>query len=159
MYLEQKCLLEYEKLSEACEDASRRFDDLSKAIKSREARLSDISELQRHVGAYIKTHDTYTQYRKLPPRKQNKFYEQHRNEIDACLAAKRYFDSLGMKNLPSIQSLKQEYAELLEEKRKLYPELKAARAEMIELMTAKNNVDRILGLQEKQAQKLRSQER
>lgn len=30
----------------------------------------------------------------------------------------------------------------------MYPELKAARAKMIELMTAKNNADRILGLSE-----------
>ena len=48
-----------------------------------------------------------------------------------------------------MQSLRQEYAELLEKKRKLYPEMKSARAEMIDLMTAKNNVDRILGLQDR----------
>ena len=149
VYLEQKGLLEYDKLSYACETASSKFDIAAKEIKGIEARLSDISELQRHIGAYIKTHDTYAQYKKQPPRKQKKFYEQHRDEIDTCLTAKKYFNSLGMEKLPSMQSLRQEYAELLEKKRKLYPEMKSARAEMIDLMTAKNNVDRILGLQDR----------
>lgn len=58
----------------------------------------------------------------------------------------KYFSSLGMKKLPSIQSLKQEYAALLSENRKTYPELKQARAKMIELMTARNNVEHILGM-------------
>ncbi len=83
-------------------------------------------------------------------RKQTKFYEQHTSEIASCQAAKRYFDSLGLKKLPSIQSLKQEYAVLLTENKKRYPEYKQAKAKMIELLTAKNNVDRILGATEKE---------
>ena len=39
----------------------------------------------------------------------------------------RYFDSLGLKRLPSMQSLKQEYAILLAENKKLYPEQKKAK--------------------------------
>ena len=159
VYLEQKGLLEYDKLTDACDTASNQFDNIAKDIKTTEARLSDISELQRHIGAYIKTHEVYAQYRKQPQRKQKKFYEQHRDEIDACIAAKKYFNSLGMEKLPSMQSLRQEYAELVEKKRKLYPEMKSSRAEMIDLLTAKNNVDRILGLHERQTQKYRSQER
>ena len=42
----------------------------------------------------------------------------------ACQAAKRYFDSLGLKKLPSMQSLKQEYAVLKAENKKRYPEYK-----------------------------------
>ena len=56
----------------------------------------------------------------------------------ACQAAKRYFDSLGLKKLPSIQSLKQEYAMLKVENKKRYPEYKRAREKMIELLTANN---------------------
>ena len=50
--------------------------------------------------------------------------------------------------MPSIQSLKQEYATLLAENKNLYPEQKKAKAEMMELLTAKHNVMRILGLTE-----------
>ena len=55
-----------------------------------------------------------------------------------------------MKKLPSIQSLKQEYAMLLTENRKLYPEQKKAKAVMMELLTARNNVERILGVTAKE---------
>ena len=71
---------------------------------------------------------------------------------------KRYFNSLGLKKLPSMQSLKQEYATLYAENRKRYPEYKQARGKMIELLTAKNNVERILGVTEKEKNRDRQQE-
>ena len=70
-----------------------------------------------------------------------------------------YFDSLGLKKLPSIQSLKQEYAALDAEGRKIYPALKTARAEMIELLTAKNNVERILGMDAERQNRQKKTER
>ncbi|MCD8224210.1 MAG: hypothetical protein LUC99_05085 [Clostridiales bacterium] len=59
-------------------------------------------------------------------------------------AAKKYFDSLHQQKLPTIKELKQEYAKLSAENKKLYLEQKAARKEMIDLLTAKNNVERFL---------------
>ena len=112
---------------------------------------------QKHIGAYGKTREIYAQYRKLTGRKREKFYEQHSSEITACQAAKRYFDSLGLKKLPSIQSLKQEYAKLEAENKKRYPEYKQTREKMIELLTAKNNVERILGVTEKEKNRDRQQ--
>ena len=56
-----------------------------------------------------------------------------------------------------MQSLKQEYAALQAENKKRYPEYKQARAEMMELLTAKNNVDRILGVTEKEKNRDRQQ--
>ena len=75
-----------------------------------------------------------------------------------CQAAKRYFDSLGLKKLPSMQSLKQEYAMLQAENKQRYPEYKQAKAKMIELLTAKNNVERILGVTGKEKNRDRQQE-
>ena len=49
-----------------------------------------------------------------------------------------------------MQPLKQEYAMLQAENKKRYPEYKQAREKMIELLTAKNNVERILGVAEKE---------
>ena len=57
-----------------------------------------------------------------------------------------------------MQSLKQEYATLLAENKKLYPKQKKAKAEMMELLTAKHNVMRILGLPERGTQQNRHQE-
>lgn len=74
--------------------------------------MRDISELKKHIGAYSKTREIYVQYRILSPKKQAKFYDKHSGDIITCQAEKRYFNSLGLKKLPSIQSLKQEYAVL-----------------------------------------------
>ena len=64
---------------------------------------------------------------------------------------------MGLEKLPSIQSLKQEYAVLQAERGKRYPEYKRAREKMIELLTAKNNVERILGMTEKEKNRDRQQ--
>ena len=150
MYLQENGLTDLRELEKACDTAVQKYNDLSDRTKAASARMKDISELQKHIGAYSKTREVYAQYRKLPSRKQEKSYNEHSNEICSCQAAKRYFDSLGLKKLPSIQSLKQEYATLAAENKRRYPEQKRAREEMIELLTAKNNVERILGATEKE---------
>lgn len=150
MYLQENELTDLGELEETCDAAVQKFNDLSDRTKAASARMKDISELQRHIGTYSKTRELYAQYRKLTGRKQAKFYEQHTSEITARQAAKQYFNSLGLKKLPSIQSLKQEYAMLQAENKKRYPEYKQAKAKMIELLTAKNNVERILGVTEKE---------
>jgi len=57
-----------------------------------------------------------------------------------------------------MQSLKHKYATLQTENKKRYPEYKRARAQMIELLTSKNNVERILGMTEKEKNRDRQQE-
>lgn len=158
IYLQEKGLTDFAELEKACDAASQAFSDLGDKIKAAEKRMKDISELQRNIGTYSKTREIYMQYRKLTGRKQAKFYEQHSREIDDCKEAKRYFNSLGLKKLPSMQSLKQEYAALQAEKGKLHSAYKQAKPEMIELLTAKNNVERILGVTEKQKNRDRQQE-
>ena len=158
MYLQENGLTDLGELEKVCDVAVQKFNSLADQTKTASARMKDISELQRHVGTYSKTREIYAQYRKLTGRKRDKFYEQHTSEITACQAAKRYFDSLGLKKLPSMQSLKQEYAMLQAENKKRYPEYKQAREKMIELLTAKNNVERILGVTEKEKNRDRQQE-
>ena len=59
-------------------------------------------------------------------------------------AAKRAFDEPGLKKLPTIKSLRAEYAALLAAKKTAYPEYQTTRKEMKELTMAKANIDRIL---------------
>lgn len=158
IYLQENGLTDLVELEKACDAAAQKFNDLGDQMKAAEQRMKDISELQRHIGTYSKNREVYAQYRKLTGRKQAKFYEQHTSEIEGCQAAKRYFNSLGLKKLPSMQSLKQEYATLYAENRKRYPEYKQAREKMIELLTAKNNVERILGVTGKEKNRDRQQE-
>ena len=157
-FLQEHDLLAYADLEAACDAAAQKYHDLADRTKANSARMEEISALQRHIGTYSKTREIYAQYRRLPPKKQEEFYAQHASAIISCEAAKRYFDSLGLKKLPSIQSLKQEYAALSAENRKLYPDQKKAKAEMMELLTARHNTSRILGLAEEEKQKEQRQE-
>lgn len=160
-YLKEKGLMKYDDLTQAAEAASDKYYDLLDRIRKIENRLSEITTMQKWIGTYGKTRDIYMEYKSLPPRKREKFYNEHAAQITACIGAKNYFDSLGLKKLPSMKSLKQEYAVLLSEKRKLYPQMKEARAEMRELMTAQRNVETILGQEPRQSKKQhdRSEER
>ena len=157
-FLQEHGLLAYADLESACDVAAKKYHDLADRTKANSARMTEISELQKHIGAYSKTREVYAQYRRLPPKKQEEFYAQHASAIISCEAAKRYFDSLGLKKLPSIQSLKQEYAALSAENRKLYPDQKKAKAEMMELLTARHNTSRILGLTEEEKRREQCQE-
>ena len=157
-FLQKHGLTAYADLESACDAAVQKHNDLSDRTKANSARMTEISQLQKHIGAYSKTREVYAQYRRLPPKKQAKLYDEHTSAIISCEAAKRFFDGLGLKKLPSMQSLKQEYAALLAENKRLYPNQKKAKAEMIELLTAKHNTSRILGLTEEEKRREQSQE-
>lgn len=161
MYLQENNLLDYAVLQDTCAAASEKYNAAADKTKANSERMKEISKLQKHIGAYRKNRDIYAEYRRLPIKKQAAFYEKYRRQIVLCEAAKKFFDKLGLQKLPGIQMLKQEYAELQTENKKLYPEQKQQRAKMLELLTARSNVERILGLQdvERQREKQRQQER
>ena len=138
-------MTDYSLLEKAVADSTARYRELSDKIKTDEKRMNDIRELQRHIGVYGKTREIYRAYRASG--KSVNFYEAHRADIVLHEAAKHHFDESGYgksKKLPSMQSLKQEYAILAAGKGKLYSEFKQARQKMIELQMAKQNVDYIL---------------
>lgn len=159
IYLREKGLTEYSELAKSCEAESGKYHALSDRSQAINARKKEISELQKNIGMYSKTRDIYQQYRRLSGKKQEQFYNEHAGDIISCQAAKRYFDSLGLKKLPTIKSLKQEYAELDAEGRKIYPQLKEAREEMMGLLTAKSNTERFLGMDEGEKNQRRETER
>ena len=59
--------------------------------------------------------------------------EQETGEANIVKAAKKAFDELGVKRLPSVKSLQEEYAKLLSEKKAAYAEYRRSRDEMREL--------------------------
>ena len=73
-----------------------------------------------------------------------KFKEAHEADILIHQAAKKYFDELEIKKLPSVKSLREEYARLLSQKRTAYAAYKQAREEMKELYNIKSNVEHLL---------------
>lgn len=142
IFLQENGLTEYAQLEKKAAESTAAFNMLSEKIKQAETRMKEISELQKHISNYSRTRDIYVQYRKAGYSK--KFREEHDGEILLHQSAKKAFDTLGLKKLPSIQALKQEYAELLAEKKKLYQGYRQARETMKNLLTAKENTDRLL---------------
>jgi hypothetical protein len=147
IFLKENGIDSYDDLVKKSSAASGDFSALTKKIKEIETRLSDISELQKQIGTYGKTRDVYNQY--IKSGRNEKFYEEHRADITLHQAAKNHFDNLGYgknKKLPTIASLKQEYAALLAEKKKLYSGYQQKKQTSRELVIAKGNADKILGI-------------
>ena len=65
----------------------------------------------------------------------------------------------GVKKLPSVKSLQEEYAKLLSEKKAAYAEYRHSRDEMRELLLHKQNVDRMLGKNEREEEKKKEHDR
>lgn len=144
-FLTENGVADYEELAARAEAAGKKFDSLSTRIKQLEGRMAEVAQLRMHIINYSKTREVYSEYRKS--RQKNKFLAEHGDEIKMHEAAKAAFDALGGKPIPKVAQLSAEYAALLAEKKEKYEEYKAARKEMIDYQTAKNNVDRILGME------------
>jgi hypothetical protein len=142
-YLTEHSLLEYDALAAETASATAQYTELSAQIKAAETRLAEIAVLKTQIINYVKTRDTYVAYRKTGYSK--KFLVEHESDILLHKAAKKAFDELGVKKLPTIKSLQTEYATLLVEKKAAYADYRQARDKMKELLTVKANVDRLLG--------------
>jgi len=155
--LQENDLTEYPQLEEKAKEAASRHTTVSGSIKAIEQRMSEITALQKQIGNYGKTRDVYTAYRKAGYSK--KFRTEHESDLLIHQEAKKCFDNSGLTKIPSIKTLKQEYATLSAEKKKLYSEYHAAKKEMTDFLTAKANVDRLLGYREtEQEQETRNTE-
>jgi len=152
-YLQDHNLMDYAALTEKADAASARYHELSDQITAAETRMAEIAVLRTQIINYVKTRDTYVSYRKAGYSK--KFLAEHESDIILHKAAKKHFDTLGLKKLPTVKALNAEYAALMAEKKAAYADYRRAKEEMRELLTAKANIDRILGkeAQERHAQK------
>lgn len=142
-FLEENGLLEYDALAARAAEGTARFNELSGTIKRTEGRMAEIAALQKQIVNYSKTRDVYAAYRKAGYSK--KFLAAHETEILLHKTAKAAFDKLCLQKLPTYKTLQAEYAGLLAEKKKAYAEYAAAKKEMQAVLTAKANVDRLLG--------------
>ena len=150
-FLIENDLTDYDELAARAEQAGDRFDEVSRHIKQLEGRMADVAQLKTHIINYSKTREVYAAYKKSRHKKE--FLADHGTEIAQHEAAKKAFDALGGKPIPKVAQLSEQYAALLAEKQEQYAEYKALRQDMIAYRTAKQNVDKILGLvPENQAQ-------
>ena len=124
---------------------------MSEEINLAQTRLAEINVLKTHIVNYSKTKDVYVAYRKsgYSP----KYLEEHESDIIIHKAAKKAFDELGVKKLPTIKSLQVEFAELLSTKKTAYADLKKIRDELRELSVHKANYEELRDLEEREERK------
>ena len=156
-YLTEHGLKDYEELAQRAASASRRYRALSGQIKAAEKRMAEIAVLRTHILNYRKTRDIYVGYRQSGY--SAKYYAAHEAEILLHKAAKKAFDELGVKKLPTKAELDGEYAKLISEKKAAYAEYHRVRNEMKELLTVKANVDLILEIGPEEVKREKVQER
>lgn len=144
-FLVENGVTDYSELESRAEAAGETFDLLSLRIKQLEGHMAEVAQLKTHIINYSKTRDIYKEYKKSRHKKE--YRAEHADEIKKHEAAKAAFDALGGKPIPKVAQLSEEYAALLAEKKERYEEYQAARKDMIDYQTAKQNVDRILGLE------------
>ena len=143
-FLIENDLTDYDELTVRAEQAGDRFDEVSRRIKQLEGRMAEVAQLKTHIINYSKTREVYAAYKKSRHKKE--FLAEHGAEIAQHEAAKKAFDALDGKPIPKVAQLSKQYAALLAEKQEQYAEYKALRQDMIAYRTAKQNVDKILGL-------------
>ena len=153
IFLRDNGIDSYEELCEKSAAASNDFHKLGDRLKEIEARQMAIAELQKQIGTYGKTRAAWERYKKsgYDPG----VFEIERADITLHKAAKKYFSEHNFKTkLPSINSLKQEYAILETERKKLYAGNKELRQNYTDLCTAKSNTDHILGIGKDEAERI-----
>jgi len=159
IYLQEQGLDDYALLKEKTTEASARFNNLSDRVKELDAGLAANADLQKQIVTYTKTRKTYVEYRKAGYSK--KFKALHEADIILHQAAKKFFDDLGYdrdNRLPTVASLRVDYAAMLEEKKQAYREYRQAKSDMQALVTAKANVDRLFNVTERPERERRHEE-
>ena len=73
------------------------------------------------------------------------YREEHDSDFIILDAAKRYFDSKGLKKLPSYKALQTEVEQLIKEKNELYNQYQTAKDEAQRLDTIRHNLEQTLG--------------
>jgi len=142
LFLQENDIHDFVQLEQMAAESSLRIDALLSDIKQKEARIKEIKELRTHIINYSKTRDTYTAYRKAGYSR--KFFEAHREEITLHRAAKDAFDQLGLKKIPRVAELNEEFNRLVKEKNEHYVVYRKERDRMRDLVNAKKNAEMIL---------------
>ena len=156
-YLREHGLLDLNELKKRTSDIMSKYHELSDKIKRAETRIKEISELKTQIINFAKTREVYAAYKKSGYSKD--FLAGHETEILLHKTAKKSFDELNIRKLPTIKSLNDEFVELVTEKKNLYHDYTSVRDEMRELLIHKSNVEKILGTGESTTEKKTEHER
>lgn len=155
-YLQENGLMESGDLERRASEAADRFHTLSSQIKSIEATMNTNAKLKAAIVDYAKTRPVFEGYKAA--RYSKKYLAGHEAYIAVYRAARATMDNiLNGAKLPKMDTLKADFQKLAADKKEAYRNYRAAKKDMQEVVTAKTNIDHLLGLTD--AQKNKEQER
>ena len=150
-YLSENNLMNIEDLTAKTDAAIARVHELQVTIRETEKRMAELHALKEHIINYVKTREVYAAYRMAGYSK--KFVAEHEQEIRLHQAAKEAFSTLGTQKIPKVKEIQAEYDTLREKKKQAYAAYHQAQDEMRQLLTVRANVERILGVEEKEKER------
>ena len=150
-YLSENNLMNIEDLTAKTDAAIARVHELQVTIRETEKRMAELHALKEHIINYVKTREVYAAYRMAGYSK--KFVAEHEQEIRLHQAAKEAFSALGKQKIPKVKEIQAEYDTLREKKKQAYAAYHQAQDEMRQLLTVRANVERILGVEEKEKER------
>ena len=148
LYLQEHKLTYLEDLYDAVDAAHEKTKEGLANLKAIEAELAMKKDLQKQVAAYRAGKKLYDEYKTLPKKKQQEFYENNRQPLMLFEASVRYFKQHDIKKLPSAKALRDAIEDLISKKNDGYNEYREAKAQEKELQLAKNNILETLEIQE-----------
>ena len=135
-----------EELDTACDAARTKVDDIRSRMKTVEATIREKKEFRNHLTGYFKTKQVAEGLKACKNKKaRQKYLDEHDSDFIILNAAKRYFNSKGLKKLPSYKALQAEVEQLIKEKNALYNQYQSAREEAQRLDTIRHNLEQHLG--------------
>ena len=150
-YLSENNLMNIEDLTAKTDAAIARVHEMQVTIRETEKRMAELHTLKGHIINYVKTREVYVAYRMAGYSK--KFVAEHEQEIRLHQAAKEAFSALGKQKIPKVKEIQAEYDALREKKKQAYAAYHQAQDEMRQLLTVRANVERILGIEEKEKER------
>ena len=150
-YLSENNLMNIEDLTAKTDASIARVHELQVTIRKTEKRMAELHTLKGHIINYVKTREVYAAYRMAGYSK--KFVAEHEQEIKLHQAAKEAFSALGTQKIPKVKVIQAEYDTLREKKKQAYAAYHQAQDEMRQLLTVRANVERILGIEEKEKER------
>lgn len=150
-YLSENNLMNIEDLTAKTDAAIARVHEMQVTIRETEKRMAELHTLKGHIINYVKMREVYAAYRMAGYSK--KFVAEHEQEIKLHQAAKEAFSALGTQKIPKVKEIQAEYDTLREKKKQAYAVYHQAQDEMRQLLTVRANVERILGIEEKEKER------
>ena len=135
-----------EALAAACDAAHEKLSDIHTKMKTVEASIKEKKEFRDYVLNYHKTRYVVDELKACKNEKaRQKYRDEHDSDFIILNAAKRYFDSKGLKKLSSYKVLQTEVEQLIKEKNELYNQYQVTKDEAQRLDTIRHNLEQTLG--------------